>query len=131
MFICNLMTKRGETDGYDASAFVREVRHYLGEDALDWTLVNTVRPTTAVLDAYAEEGAQVVEPTLKEIGEPVMRSLTGPLASDSLPVRHDADRTAAAIFRVWRTGRAPRADPVPIPVALPSPTSAPPGDDRR
>jgi uncharacterized cofD-like protein len=37
VYVCNLMTKRGETDGYKASGLLREVQRYLGA-LKPWTL---------------------------------------------------------------------------------------------
>ena len=42
IFICNLMTKHGETDGFTAARFVAEIYRYLGSsEALDSVIVNT------------------------------------------------------------------------------------------
>ena len=50
IYICNVMTKRGETDGYRASDFVRTVHRYLGR-RVDAVIVNTAAPTAELMDA--------------------------------------------------------------------------------
>ncbi|MEI2420106.1 2-phospho-L-lactate transferase CofD family protein, partial [Arthrospira platensis SPKY2] len=57
IMVCNLMTKRGETDGFRASDFVREFERYAGDARLDWAIVNTAIPEAAVQAAYDHEGA--------------------------------------------------------------------------
>ena len=105
LFVCNLMTKRGETDGYKASGFVREITRYLGSATLDWALVNTTIATTAVQRAYEDEGASFVEPDLEEVGNFVNGIVGTSLAVDEVPFRHDPDMVAAAILQVLDAGR--------------------------
>ena len=104
IYVCNLMTKRGETDGYDASDFAREVTHYISPGALDWVLVNTSAPPSDVQQAYLEEGAHVVEPVLEKLSTQVNGVMAASLASADLPLRHDPYRTAKAIFQGSSTG---------------------------
>jgi uncharacterized cofD-like protein len=52
----NLMTKAGETDGFKASDFLRELIDYLGEPCVDVAIFNGAPLTAGVLAAYAREG---------------------------------------------------------------------------
>lgn len=106
VYVCNLMTKRGETDGYDASDFARVVMRYLYPASLDWVLINTSVPAREVLQAYAEEGANFVDPALQRVKGYVAGTIAAPLASDELPIRHDPAKTAATILQVWQAGGA-------------------------
>ena len=105
VFVCSLMTKRGETEGYMASAFVREITRYLGSGVLDWALVNTGIPARAIQQAYQEEGAYVVEYDLEEVSKYVNGTAATSLALDEMPLRHDPDKTTAAILQVLDAGR--------------------------
>ena len=105
VFVCSLMTKRGETDGYRASTFVRQITRYLGSTALDWVLVNTGIPARAIQQVYQEEGAYVVECDLEEVSKYVNGTAATSLAVDEVPLRHDPDKTAAAILQVLDAGR--------------------------
>src|SRR5579859_1676023 len=41
VYVCNVMTKRGETDNFSASEFIREIKRYLGSDsALDCAVLD-------------------------------------------------------------------------------------------
>ncbi|MFQ6030449.1 MAG: uridine diphosphate-N-acetylglucosamine-binding protein YvcK [Dehalococcoidia bacterium] len=40
VYVCNLMTKLGETDDFKSSDFVREMNRYLAANSLDWALIN-------------------------------------------------------------------------------------------
>ena len=59
IYICNVMTKHGETDGFRASDFVRVIHRYLGR-RVDTVIVNTATPSTELAERYASEGAEMV-----------------------------------------------------------------------
>jgi uncharacterized cofD-like protein len=117
IYVCNVMTKHGETDGFRASDFVAEVQHYLGGlRALDHVLLND--PATLpedVLGRYARENALPVEPDTdrcRQLGvEPHVRRL----ASTTNLVRHDSAALANAILKLVRR---PVADQVLANVVL-------------
>ena len=118
IYICNLMTKQGETDDFKAWDFIREMTRYVGPGNLDWVLVNTVMPATSVLEAYEGEGARFVSPDLDEVGRHARGIIAMSLASDGLPLRHDPDRTSSAIFQALETGRIPRQPGEDLPPAM-------------
>lgn len=60
-YVCNIMTKRGETDGYTAEQFVGVLKHYLGGRELDYVLVNAPDFSEETLEQYRQEGAMPVE----------------------------------------------------------------------
>ncbi|MCZ6614821.1 MAG: YvcK family protein, partial [Chloroflexi bacterium] len=57
IYVCNLMTKLGETDGFKASDFVREITRYMNGPNLDWALINTRSISEAVQETYRGESA--------------------------------------------------------------------------
>ena len=108
IFVCNLMTKRGETDGFRASDFLREFERYAGPARLDWALVNTTTPGGTVQAAYDHEGATVVEADIQTVERYVNGVFTASLATPDLPVRHDSPTLADAVMRIVQTGRIQR-----------------------
>ena len=75
VYVCNVMTQPGQTDGYSASDHVRAVLDYL-DGALDAVIVNTGQPAGGSLERYAEQGAQLVriDPPLYELGPDVVEA---------------------------------------------------------
>src|SRR2546429_5232016 len=59
VYVCNLMTKHGETDGYKASDFVNAIHQYLG-GRVDRVIVNDGPFMPEVLDTYAQEKSDPV-----------------------------------------------------------------------
>jgi uncharacterized cofD-like protein len=110
VYVCNVMTKRGETDGYRASDFVRAVHRYLGR-RVDTVVVNTAVPPADLAARYAAEGAESVAPDLAAVRALVPRVLAGPFALTEPLVRHDAERVVLALWPELAAGSP--GEPVP------------------
>lgn len=99
IYIVNLMTKVGETDGYRAGDFVRVVASYLGK-VPDTVVVHTAGHEAERLPAYAEEGACPVEPDLEALQRLAARVVTGSFTTEEHFIRHDAEKVIAALWPV-------------------------------
>ncbi|MDP3994341.1 MAG: YvcK family protein [bacterium] len=100
VYVCNLMTKYGETDGFAACDFVGEIKKYLGPAGgkLSYVLINK-KPqlTPEVKSWYRKYHSQPVENGLKEDGFKVIKeNFAGP----GKLVRHDPDKLAKAIVKL-------------------------------
>lgn len=62
VFVCNLMTKYGETHGFVAGDFVSALENYLGEGVLDAVILNDQKPPEEILKRYRKERAFFVDP---------------------------------------------------------------------
>jgi uncharacterized cofD-like protein len=97
IYVCNVMTKHGETDGFAASDFVRAVHHYLGR-RVDTVIVNTAEPPAELATRYADEGAFSVVPDLAAVRALVPHLLAGSFATTERLIRHDAERVVVALW---------------------------------
>lgn len=61
VFICNVMTQPGETDGFDLEDHLRVLFEYSPDLDLDYVLVNSAAITAELLDKYLAEGAAQVD----------------------------------------------------------------------
>ena len=99
VLLMNLMTQPGETDGMDAMAHYRAVEKQVGPSLVDTIVVNRQVSPPAVLEHYAEVGAEPVavgSEGLQACGVEVVEEdllASGPL------VRHDPEKLRQAIFR--------------------------------
>ena len=106
IYVCNVMTQPGETDGYTAADHVRVLAdHAPLTDAgrrrlLHHVLVNKERPSEELLARYAKFGQQFVEPDLDAIRALGYSPYAASLISQSDVVRHDPARLADAILRL-------------------------------
>src|SRR5947209_1923984 len=98
VYICNLMTKRGETDHYKASDFVNAIHQYLG-GRVDRVIVNDGTYLPEVLEMYAEEKSEPVIVDRARLSRLVPHVLIEHLnlENDKL-ARHDPERLVRAIF---------------------------------
>ena len=62
VFVCNLMTKYGETHGFVAGDFILALENYLGEGVLDAVILNNQKPPEEILKRYRKERAFFVDP---------------------------------------------------------------------
>jgi uncharacterized cofD-like protein len=99
IYICNLMTKHGETDGYRASDFVREIERYVG-DRVDRVIAHDGSFPEGLLDRYAEQEQHPVALDADHLDRLVPEVIVDKLLAihrDHL-VRHDTERLLHAIF---------------------------------
>jgi len=100
IYVANLMTQRGETDGFTLEDHLRVIREHAGARLFDYVLVNT-RPISAF--AAAEQRRQGAEPIPSPAGDTTeegIRIVRGEFAIE-LPggeVRHSPEVLSAAIL---------------------------------
>jgi uncharacterized cofD-like protein len=98
VYVCNLMTKHGETDDYAASDFVQAIHHYLG-GRVDRVIMHDGTFPESLMQTYASQGQQPVQPDAEVVGalvpEVVVERLTAPNVDY---VRHDPERLIRAIM---------------------------------
>ncbi len=98
VYVCNLMTKHGETDGYKASDFVRQIHRYLG-GRVDRVIVNDGLFQSDVLEMYAQERSEMVMADRAQLARLVPNVVIEHLSLDGDRLaRHDPERLVRAIF---------------------------------
>lgn len=107
VFICNIMTKKGQTDGWTIPDFVRNIESFVGR-TMDIVLYNDRLPSGRLLEKYARQGEQFIKTGVLDrkhryVGVPLVstRVVRGQ-KGDPLPrtlIRHDADTLASVIMR--------------------------------
>lgn len=97
IYICNLMTKFGETNGFSASDFIDIIKKYLKGD-LDYVLINNKKPSRERIKKYEQEGAEFVSHQQLK-GQP-FEVIKRDLIRESGYIRHDPDKTARTILGI-------------------------------
>lgn len=64
VYVCNLMTKFGETHDFKAEDFIGEIEKYLGHGGLDYAVFNNRKPHAKVLKRYKKEKAEFIDPPI-------------------------------------------------------------------
>jgi uncharacterized cofD-like protein len=100
IFICNLMTQPGETDGFTARRHLEIVREYAAEIDFDYVVVNNYPISEEQMQRYAGEGAtqigisDSISPETVEGAEIIY----GNLLDGNEKVRHHPDKLAQVVL---------------------------------
>lgn len=99
MYVCNVMTQPGETDGMTAADHVKALLANAGERVCDYVIVND-EPPLRLLEAYAEEGQVPVEPDVDRIAALGLEPVRAAVIGETETVRHDPDKLATVVLSV-------------------------------
>jgi uncharacterized cofD-like protein len=104
VYVCNVMTKHGETDHFAAGDFIQEINRYLGgAGALRHAVINYHEQLPAELyERYRGERAEPVTIDLARCYTLVPQITVRPLIATGSLVRHDPARLAAALMEIAR-----------------------------
>jgi len=98
IYVCNLMTKHGETDGYRASTFVREIHRYLG-GRVDRVVLHEGSLPEHLVEHYAAMVQYPVQPDVAQVREMVPEVIVDNLTAGDHYARHDPEKLVrAALF---------------------------------
>jgi uncharacterized cofD-like protein len=112
VYVVNLMTKRGQTDGFTSTKFRDVISRYCHPAPLHYVIQNGSVPSDQLLRRYAEEGEELVFDDLlriplqricreKLISPEIMEPVPGDVLRRSL-IRHDPRALARAILSFVR-----------------------------
>ena len=109
MYVCNLVTKPGQTDGFNVNDFAQEIERF-GSFSLDYVFYNDSNPDPSLLERYAKNEEYWVgkgdsggdyELLTGEFMSNVFvasnSSATDPIAASRTLIRHDSEKIAQAI----------------------------------
>jgi len=100
IYVCNIMTEPGETDGFTAGDHVEVLVRYLRDGVPDAVVVNVEMPDEGLLIRYRTEHAELVlndEIRIRSFGCRVVRGRL--LSERSDFIRHDAAKLARTIMK--------------------------------
>jgi uncharacterized cofD-like protein len=100
VYICNLMTQPGETEGYTARQHLDTVKKYAPEIHFDFAVVND-RPISAEqATRYAAEGAYQIglNDSIDRAREREMEIIRADLLDEGAKVRHNSERLAEVVI---------------------------------
>ncbi len=100
MYISNLVTQPGETDGYSVSDHVKVLNKYMGKRKVDIVIANNETVENDITETYSRE-----KKTLVKLDEEEIRKLGADLIVDEIididekgSIRHDVLKTAYLVF---------------------------------
>ena len=100
IYICNVMTQRGETDSYKVSDHVRVLTEHSHKDVLDACLVNDGQIPLEALGRYKVEGSFPVELDIDQVKTMGCKVVATDLLSVKDYVRHDSAKLNKALIKL-------------------------------
>ena len=105
IYVLNIMTQDGETDGYDADDHVRAILEHAGPGVMDVCIANDEPVPPEIMEPYAKEGVSQLELRREDLEQMGLAVRTFPLLEPGRYIRHNSDALARAILSVWREFR--------------------------
>lgn len=118
VYVCNLMTKPGQTDGFSVADYGAEIERFVGKDRLDYILYNNKRPDKELINKYSEEHEYLVEWSEDELRRKQYEALGGAFISETIHrqrsenskmstvntfIRHDGEAIAKRLMRIYHS----------------------------
>jgi uncharacterized cofD-like protein len=114
LYVCNLVTKPGQTEGMRAHEYANEIQRFIGAPVLDYVLYNTGRPEPELLSKYVRDGEFLVQACKRAFKKARYEAVGLPLIADDVLVpqagdaiaavrsliRHDASAVAAKVAEI-------------------------------
>lgn len=98
VFVCNVATEPGETNGYQVRDFVAAVQRHVGSNLFHYVVTNSV--TTAAKPSYWKSEV-VAAQSDADLG---IRVVTADVVDVENAVRHDSHKLAATLLRIYEHG---------------------------
>jgi uncharacterized cofD-like protein len=98
IYICNVMTQPGETDGYTASDHIKAILDHAGPGSIDIAVINVQEVAPELQEIYAGQGAYPVLPDIEAIEALGIKVVKANLISETNLVRHDPARLSRTIM---------------------------------
>ncbi len=100
VYVCNVMTQKGESDSFSASEHVSAIMQQVRERVFDYVLVNTGVPSDVSLEKYRTVGQIFVDPDIDRIKAMGLRVIPGNFMSETDVVRHDPIKVVSKLMTI-------------------------------
>ncbi len=101
LYICNVMTQPGETEGFSAAEHLQVLSRHGCTDFIDGIVVNNSTDLPpSLLEKYQKEGARPVEANLEVLAQWSLQVIAAPLLDYNEVVRHDSKKLAALLLNL-------------------------------
>ena len=100
IYICNVMSQPGETDGYTASMHAKAIIDHGGKGIIDYMLVNDSPISPDMQEYYAQKGAYPVEVDEAAINALGVGFVKADIINEQELIRHDPDKLSKAVMNM-------------------------------
>ncbi len=100
IYICNVMTQPGETDGYTASMHVKAILDHAGKGAIDYVLVNSTPISPELQAEYAKTGAYPVLVDEDELNALGVGFIKADIINETNVIHHDPVKLSRNVMKM-------------------------------
>lgn len=100
VYVVNITTKFGETNSFKASDFLKILERYLGKGVIDYCVVNSGKPSKALLAKYREEKDDFVEFDEENFKNEKIKIVAENFLRKRYFLRHDPEKLAKSLFLI-------------------------------
>lgn len=97
IYICNVLTQPGETDGYTASRHAKAILDHTGRGTIDYVLVNSTPIPESMWQGTKSTPVEIDEDKVNALGCGLIKA---DLMSATKVGRHDPDKLCAAVMKI-------------------------------
>jgi uncharacterized cofD-like protein len=97
IYVCNVMTQKGETDDYKASDHLKAIVEHTASGIADYAIVNTAKIPEELLKKYEDEGSHPVFPDVENFKKFKCKVVKAHIVSTRDYVRHEATKLAKIV----------------------------------
>ena len=100
VYVCNVMTQPGETDGFNAYDHFSVIKKYLDNENIDFCFVNNAKPDEKILRIYSEKKQEYVEYDPKNFRNEKTKIIADDFMDKGDKARHNYEILAKRIIRL-------------------------------
>jgi uncharacterized cofD-like protein len=99
VYICNVATQKGETDGYGVVEHVRAIHSHVGPGLFDYVIYNT---NLSGLEETKTQGLELVGYNIEDAARfPNIEFIPADVVRDDNPLRHESSKLADAVMSLY------------------------------
>lgn len=101
IYVSNIMTQPGETDGFDVAMHLKTLKKYAGKDSVDFVIANNGIIPEDLIEKYKSEGSELVKLNKKELKGLNAKCIEADLVKiKDGHIKHNTDKLAEVLVDV-------------------------------
>lgn len=105
IYVCNVMTQKGETETLDAVGHVARIVDKIGSGVLDYVVVNNKDISMEMKEKYAKEGSQPVKIDRERLNSFGVEVIEADVVNQTEVVRHNPVKLAKVLLKIITKNR--------------------------
>ncbi|MEZ7890949.1 MAG: YvcK family protein [Candidatus Wallbacteria bacterium] len=106
IYVCNVMTQPGETDGFTASDHLKAINSALGQKVIDYIIISDVENVDPeLLERYKQKKAYPVKIDIENLAVQGARIVRENISSYSNFLRHDPPKLSKCLLNIIKNSR--------------------------